>query len=1520
MSQVKKFQTGGSLTIDGKKYDVTPELIQNLSGYLSSYGDTAAPLAGLTSALQRGANVVYDSVGNTITGMDGQWAGVDEKGESKYDANRSQWRKNWDATFNNDAHKWRKSLRLLSGFAGYGLSGNNPQTDALDNIFGNETWFDYITNEDGTKTYSKDSAKNALIKQRLEKWSKGLPMTEEDFKKTYSLDSWYTPDKVAGIRAIYGNYATPEQWQARIAEIEERAQNNTLRPEDKQLLAAFNIVEGANPNAATDAEANKNKKRFTDAGFDYDKWSPYLTWNDAGYFNLNDDALEEFHGAFGGNGNYWFNDAFQNSAKYNPTGQWDFLNGHFVLGNRIYKQSDASDPMSDLSKILRRQGGFRDLNAAMQHNAANDLIEQLWGNEVGWNAPDGKYYSNWLDPNGNRYYRAVTGEYNWTGKNGNQQLISWVDANPELADEFGYYNPHFQITDEWGNRDLSAPEMETVPGLVKLGKKDVKPSKFDRRELYFSDSGNSEFDGRYIVGDAVDEDGKVTGAAFWINPNNPNAEWLFESSKLNDYVEGMEGNAVRIPKSMSNILAQNPQFMTVFQNNPELRDRFVRLIAGSIASAWNAGVENSTVTAKEWESFGFTKEQAAQLAKESDKLSERKRLFARPRTIRRQERVVSKPQLHKTGGKVQKAAMGDMLGSKNDVGAAVTQIKTDKPIKDTAHFKNIGDGEKMQKEDWWELGALVGDAASLGLAFVPGAGALSGIAGIAGSTAGFKADVKRDGFQMGDLGNYLLNIGLDSTAFIGAGGLGKTAKVLRSLKRSGKVINKIMKAAAVYGISNAAVDSWKKIQNGEGWSIRDVRNVVNALGGAVHMSRTGIKKPVKGKNSVEYPTINLKDGKQGNSIQLSESEFNAIQAGNPKDKGELAEILAGIQNKRRPANTPEITKEQIIDNYDLDEFVKTRKRFGLFGKDVFKIKGLDAKKKKGKWSWELIGKDPTKKQAREDYLAILNGQRRVKNPSKTITETVTEMVPQGHWEPQYKTVRDVLGEPQANVTTAGPNGIYVPNNNVPAIPIDRRIIINEADKALPVVMTPRTRTITRTIPATYRRLPRIVPTTSGIIYSPYEEDHIGFGGMKQYNTEQSPAQVVPYVSTRYTAYNPYWVGINQPMFKKGGKIKKALYGAELDQDYLDLLTKQSVVNAERFRDGKGVESPQISTKASTKLNEVLDPQVRLNASRKLSDPIKTLIETRDQQNAMDVKTRFEGTPEGKSYSFDPTPIINTIGYFDAKRLGDEQEDNWLNRDRLQIDEFLLNAPRYTNSGAGDAYQNLANSQRFHKNVTSDPTENWGEQQQQLQTALQSELQGNLANSQEFGKYIGGLAEFLNKNALKRTDIANQNKQYRVAENQADQIQKNTNIAEDSKRRDSLRYSWNDWINRKLQAKKTIDALQDQQGSYQILDNLQRNKMNEWTQKYPTQEDQSKPQAQMELTWIKNFVQSQKNSIDKRVGAMMMANGGKASKVTYSRDPYPELLIQNAKDSTKLVEKLNDSTIKLLLSIKPIHVS
>lgn len=77
MSQVKKLQTGGSLTIDGIKYDATPEFINALTTHLrDTAGADAQTLAGLTNALQDGRNLRYDSAANTISGMDGEWGGI----------------------------------------------------------------------------------------------------------------------------------------------------------------------------------------------------------------------------------------------------------------------------------------------------------------------------------------------------------------------------------------------------------------------------------------------------------------------------------------------------------------------------------------------------------------------------------------------------------------------------------------------------------------------------------------------------------------------------------------------------------------------------------------------------------------------------------------------------------------------------------------------------------------------------------------------------------------------------------------------------------------------------------------------------------------------------------------------------------------------------------------------------------------------------------------------------------------------------------------------------------------------------------------------------------------------------------------------------------------------------------------------------------------------------------------------------------------------------------------------------
>jgi len=90
---------------------------------------------------------------------------------------------------------------------------------------------------------------------------------------------------------------------------------------------------------------------------------------------------------------------------------------------------------------------------------------------------------------------------------------------------------------------------------------------------------------------------------------------------------------------------------------------------------------------------------------------------------------------------------------------------------------------------------------------------------------------------------------------------------------------------------------------------------------------------------------------------------------------------------------------------------------------------------------------------------------------------------------------------------------------------------------------------------------------------------------------------------------------------------------------------------------------------------------------------------------------------------------------------------------------LLNAPRFIDSGQGNAYQNAANRILSHKPITSDAVANDAGLRQRQAEATNLELQGALARSQEYGKYKSGLDQFNNENILRFTDIANQNNQF-----------------------------------------------------------------------------------------------------------------------------------------------------------------
>lgn len=217
MSQViKKLENGGnpkkygSLTIDGTKYDATPELIQALSQHFSGYEDSTNTYDSIISALRNNADLTYNSGSNTIYGMDGRWIGINSRQADKRKVGASDWRKQWQANFDTDAHRFRNALAKLGGFA----YSANPTTSSsetpsnLTDIFGDRIWYNWKEDAEGNKSLISEDASNLGIKSRLDAFTDLLSMSEEDAKKKYKLADWYSPQRMAALRQLYKN--TPD--------------------------------------------------------------------------------------------------------------------------------------------------------------------------------------------------------------------------------------------------------------------------------------------------------------------------------------------------------------------------------------------------------------------------------------------------------------------------------------------------------------------------------------------------------------------------------------------------------------------------------------------------------------------------------------------------------------------------------------------------------------------------------------------------------------------------------------------------------------------------------------------------------------------------------------------------------------------------------------------------------------------------------------------------------------------------------------------------------------------------------------------------------------------------------------------------------------------------------------------------------------------------------------------------------------------------------------------------------------
>lgn len=174
-----------------------------------------------------------------------------------------------------------------------------------------------------------------------------------------------------------------------------------------------------------------------------------------------------------------------------------------------------------------------------------------------------------------------------------------------------------------------------------------------------------------------------------------------------------------------------------------------------------------------------------------------------------------------------------------DTEKTTPKVKT-RDEKKAATTSQIKSGD-LTAADKWQLGALAADLGALVAAIPTGGNPVAAALGVGSTATQFISDVKRDGFDLGDLGNAALGLGLDVVSFLpGVGIAGKAAKTARIIKR----IKPLLTAGfSALGLS-AALNSINK--EGE-WTLDDYRNILmgvqGLIGGKRALDRTiGYKK------------------------------------------------------------------------------------------------------------------------------------------------------------------------------------------------------------------------------------------------------------------------------------------------------------------------------------------------------------------------------------------------------------------------------------------------------------------------------------------------------------------------------------------------------------------------------------------------------------------------------------------------------------------------------------------------------
>lgn len=940
MAQVRKFQSGGkTFKINGKTYNTSnSEDMKRLEEMTSNseYGGIAQQiLANVNDAAYDNTLNVYRTSDGRVM-MEGGLQNVADQYMSQGTQKATQRKDNaWNNTFKRKSGKdWINNLdSFLNAFsASSSVKTSDPKSsDKIKVEKVNGSW--KYNDIDGG--WDEASVDNNLM---LKKWNILRDYVSAEDKSKYDVSS-LDQDKLNAFIDMYK--ADPNLFK----KYEPYFKANVTRPEDfSDFYSTFGWF-GFEDDPVKAAEIQKQneeniyKKRFADAGYDYEKWAPYIDIDDKGNVTARkDDQGRSVFAALGGNGNYWFNDNF---TAYSPENS--FLKGHFLIGDRVYKESDANKEGSDLYNYLRRSGGFYDLNNTGQYDASNNLINWMWGSNA-YIRPEtetnlaGDFYNSGVRIDNTNYRTGNTSivgsDYKLTD---GDQIIKYVNLN-NPSNEYGLRNENYAIVDRFGNvrthngitlRDLNGSYFSNLlSGTLTPEQKEAQ--QILREKRISTDKDDALYYNRYAI----------TGSPYfdlYVDPSSNGDVIMSPKGELtNTWLEGNK-KGIRIPKEIAEIL-QKPEFINALQTDPDFAKKFRNTIQGLTGTDWQDLFKRNLNKTSEFP--GIKEEDARKIIEffynNSANVSDYN-AYAR----RNSNYIVNLPQF-KNGGELKLQTGGAInAGSKQNE----SKLKIEEPVKSHTEQARLGI-DKLSAAEKAELHAVgldvIGAVAGL---FGPVGDIVGSGLGLTASATQLGADISRAGRLTGkDAGRFFVNAGLDAVGLVPfLGDAARSAKTIRNIKKISNIASPLFIGLGL----TAAAKSINKIAKGEPMTTDDWANLAAGFQSVVNAGSMGKRRfdmsKIASLNSKLPKTATKPEYKftiKDTTIPLTERQVGDVLSKNKKEAQSYLEQLfvdKGVETKDIPTDLAKKfgfvegkTRWSKISEPKQDEVISDRSTAGFF--------------------------------------------------------------------------------------------------------------------------------------------------------------------------------------------------------------------------------------------------------------------------------------------------------------------------------------------------------------------------------------------------------------------------------------------------------------------------------------------------------------------------------------------------------------------------------------------------------------